>query len=276
LSRRFAAGCPASFLILLFAACRSTPPPEIASGPLFRDVAAESGIEFTHFTGATGHFYMPEIMGSGCALLDYDGDGDLDVLLLQGAPFDGAKKSSGSRLYRNELVPSGKLQFVDVTAASGLAFTGYAMGAATGDFNNDGRIDLFVTGYGGNVLYRNEGGRFRDVTAESGDVRLTGRWSTGASFFDYDRDGRQDLAVLNYIDYSTRANQECHAASGEVTYCTPKAYPPTASHLYHNEGGRFVEVSRNSGIDRALGRGLARISHRFDSRLQVKAIFGSC
>ncbi len=192
---------------------------------------------------------MPEIMGSGCALLDYDGDGDLDVLVLQAG--------QGSRLYRNELIPSGKLQFTDVTREAGFDYAGYGMGVATGDFDNDGRVDVLITGFGGNSLYRNAGGGvFRNVTAESPAVALPGRWSTGAAFFDYDRDGRQDLVILNYLDYSIANNKRCTAPTGEVTYCTPKVYPPTSAHLFHNEGGRFVDVTKKSGIDRALGRGL--------------------
>jgi enediyne biosynthesis protein E4 len=248
----------AAVLSLTFAACSPKPPAsEASSVPWFRDVADEAGIRFTHVTGATGQFFMPEIMGSGCALLDYDADGDLDVFLLQGAPLDRQERGSGSRLYRNEVIPSGKLQFTDVSGKTGLDFAGYGMGAATGDIDNDGRIDVIVTGYGGNALFQNQGGgRFKNVTAHSPEIVLSGRWSSGAAFFDFDRDGRQDLAILNYLDYSVGKNKTCHAPSGEVTYCTPKAYPATSAHLFHNEGGRFVDVTKRSGIDRALGRGL--------------------
>jgi hypothetical protein len=234
---------------LLLSACGRAP------APWFRDVAEETGLQFTHMNGATGQFYMPEIMGSGCALLDYDGDGDLDVFLVQGAP------GSGNRLFRNELVPSGKLRFTDVTRQAGLEHSGYGMGAATGDFNNDGRIDLLLTGFGGNVLYRNNGdGTFRNVTAESPDVALPGRWSTSAAFFDYDRDGWQDLVILNYLDYSLADNKRCYEPAGEVDYCTPKTYRPASAHLFHNERGRFVEVTKQSGIGQALGRGLGVVA----------------
>src|SRR5262249_51392730 len=100
------------------------------------------------------------------------------------------------------------------------------------------------------------GGKLRNVTAESPDIKLAGRWSTGAAFFDYDRDGWQDLIILNYLDYSIANNKTCYAATGEVTYCTPKVYPPASAHLFHNERGRFVDVTKASGIDRAFGRGL--------------------
>jgi hypothetical protein len=235
-------------LALSLTSCGKKTAPEKQTGPWFEDIAGVSGINFVHKSGATGQFYMPEIMGSGAALLDYDGDGDLDILLLQ---------SDGIRLYRNELNPSGKLQFTDVTREAGIDYAGYGMGVATGDFDNDGRVDILVTGFGGNALYRNlGGGKFRNVTAESPEIALPGRWSTGAAFFDYDRDGRQDLIILNYLDYSTANNKRCTAPAGEVTYCTPKVYPPTIAHLFHNEGGRFVEVTKRAGLDRALGRGL--------------------
>ena len=246
-----------ALLALFLMACGHSGAKQSAPLPWFQDVASESGIHFVHQPGATGQYYMPEIMGSGAALLDYDGDGDLDVLVLQGAPFDNPAEGRGSRLYRNEWIPSGKLQFTDVTAESGFDYAGYGMGIATGDIDNDGRIDVLVTGFGGNALYRNlGGGKFRNVTSESPDIILPGRWSTGAAFFDYDRDGRQDLIILNYLDYSIANNKRCHAPTGEITYCTPKVYPPTSAHLFHNEGGRFVDVTKRSGIDRALGRGL--------------------
>ena len=246
-----------AFSALSLICCGGKPAQETAAAPWFQDIAQASGINFVHQPGATGQFYMPEIMGSGAALLDYDGDGDLDVLLLQGAPFDNLASGGGCRLYRNELVPSGKLRFTDVTRESGLDYAGYGMGVATGDIDNDGRIDVLVTGFGGNALYRNiGGGKFRNVTSESPDIALRGRWSTGAAFFDYDRDGRQDLIILTYLDYSIANNKRCYAPTGEVTYCTPKVYPPTSAHLFHNEGGRFVDVTKKAGLDRALGRGL--------------------
>ncbi len=242
---------------LALISCGHKPATETPTGPWFQDVAPAAGVNFVHDPHSTGQFYMPEIMGSGCALLDYDGDGDLDILLLNGAPFDNLQAGRGSRLYRNELIPTGRLQFTDVTREAGFDYAGYGMGVATGDFDNDGRIDILVTGYGGNALYRNLGnGTFRNVTSENPAIVLPGQWSTGAAFFDYDRDGRQDLIILTYLDYSTADNKRCFAPTGEVTYCAPKVYPPTAAHLFHNEGGHFVDVTKRSGLDRALGRGL--------------------
>jgi hypothetical protein len=243
----------ATLLLLAIALTGCAPKPE----PVwFKDIAIESGIDFTHNTGATGQFYMPEIMGSGGGFLDHDADGDLDVILMQGAPLPAAVGGTGSRLYRNDLIPSGKLQFKEVTHESGFDYSGYGMGVTTGDFDRDGRVDVLATGFGGNALFRNEGGSFRNVTHEHRDVALPGRWSSGAAFFDFDSDGQQDLVILNYLDYSVDGNKRCTAPSGEVTYCTPKAYGPTSIRLFHNDRGRLVDVTERAGINRALGRGL--------------------
>jgi hypothetical protein len=190
---------------------------------------------------------MTEIMGAGVAVLDFDNDGDLDILFVQ--------SSGESKLFRNELTPSGKLAFTDVTAQSGIVFDGYGMGAATADFNNDGFTDLLVTGYDARELYRNNGnGTFTKVGLPQPGGRV---WSTSASFTDYDRDGWLDIVILSYVNFSEATNKSCQAATGEPDYCTPRAYSPVAARLYHNEGGdRFTDVTAKSGIDRALGPGL--------------------
>jgi hypothetical protein len=240
---------------------------------LFRDAAAETGLRFHHFTGAAGRYYMPEIMGSGAALLDYDNDGDLDVYLVQGAPLEPGGKplfpppvgwQPGNRLFRNELVPSGTLRFTDVTAAAGVGHIGYGMGAATGDFDGDGFLDLYVTNFGANVLYRNTGdGAFRDVTREAGAGDP--RWSSSASFVDYDRDGRLDLFVANYVDFTVRGNKRCYAATGELDYCTPKVYRPVPSRLLRNlGGGRFEDATERAGIGAAYGPGLGVVAADFN------------
>ena len=226
--------------LLLLTSCTkpqpSLPKPAIA----FRDAAAESGLRFTHNNGATGQFYMPEIMGAGAALLDYDADGDLDVFLVQSA-------GGSNKLFRND-----RMHFTDVTREAGLAHSAFGMGAATGDFNNDGRVDLLVTNFGPNVLYANQGhGTFQRVPFPETDT-----WSSSASFFDYDRDGWQDLVVLSYVDYSYKNNRKCFNPTGELDYCTPVAYRPVAARLYHNEKGRFVDVTVKAGLDRAKGPGL--------------------
>ena len=238
-----------TLVCLALAGCSKTAAPAPSTTPLFRNLATEAGLLFTQKTGAKGEFHMTEIMGSGVALLDFDNDGDLDVLLLQGIP------EENHRLYRNELKPSGELKFTDVTAASGIRNDAAGMGAATADFDNDGRVDLLITAFGRNTLYRNAGdGKFEDVTAMSPNVKLEGRWSTSAAFFDYDRDGWQDLVILNYIDFTVAGNKKCYAPTGELDYCTPRVYRPLPARLFHNVKGRFTEVP--GAFEKALGPGL--------------------
>ncbi|MBA3716012.1 MAG: CRTAC1 family protein, partial [Pyrinomonadaceae bacterium] len=239
-----------------------------SSNILFRDVAAETGLTFHHFTGATGQFYLPEIMGGGGALFDYDGDGDLDAFLVQGTfvgenrqmsdakfpPSPGWKP--GHRLFRNELIPSKKLRFTDATDEAGLNRISHCMGVAIGDYDNDGDSDLYVTNFGPNFLYRNNGnGTFTDVTREANVDDP--RWSTSAAFLDFDRDGRLDLFIANYIDFTLKGNKRCDTPTGEPDYCAPNVYRPIPSRLFRNEGdGRFVDVSQSSGIEAAFGPAL--------------------
>ena len=217
--------------------------------PLFED--APVPIPFTHVNGAKGQYYMHEIMGSGGALFDYDGDGDLDAFLAQG--------EGRSRLFRNDLtVGAGTrtLQFTDVTDRAGITVRTYAMGTAVGDYDNDGDLDLFVTSFGADTLYRNNGdGTFADVTAAAGVSDPL--WSTSAAFLDYDRDGDLDLFVANYLDFTLADNKICHDPVGTRDYCSPRAYRPVPDRLYRNEGGgRFVNVTQPAGIARADGNGL--------------------
>jgi len=198
---------------------------------------------------------LSEIIGSGAVLLDYDSDGDQDALLLQGS-FDGGSQ----RLYRNNLIPSGKLNFTDVTKAAGLERTAMGMGVATGDFNNDGRPDLVVTAYGTNAIFRNNGnGTFTDVTAESPEVMLKDRWSTSATFMDYDRDGWLDLVTLNYLEYSPEIHQKCSGPT-RTDYCTPRAYETHTAHLFRNEQGKFVEMTVKTKLSGGAGPGLGVVA----------------
>jgi enediyne biosynthesis protein E4 len=231
-------------LTLALAGCDMRKHAAAPTAELFRE--AEGALNFIHHNGASGHYYMTEIMGSGVALFDYDNDGDLDVFLVQSV--------GESKLFRNELIPSGTLRFTDVTAQSGIVFHGYGMGAATGDYNNDGFEDLLITGYNSRALYRNNGnGTFTAVDFP----QPAGVWSTSASFFDYDRDGRLDLIVLSYVNFLEAASKRCQATTGEPDYCTPRAYTPASARLYHNDGGdRFTDVTERAGINRALGPGL--------------------
>jgi hypothetical protein len=231
-------------LILGSACARWNSVDERTTPEWFRDAAPETGLVFTHDNGATGKLYMPEIMGSGAALLDFDNDGDLDVFFVQ--------SKGSSQFFRNELAPMGVLRFTNITGSSGITYDGYGMGAATGDFDNDGFADLLVTGWKKSELYRNTGkGSFARVNFPHPDV-----WSSSASFFDYYRDGYLDLVILSYVNFSIATNKPCQAPTGEPDYCTPRAYSPVAARLYHNEKGRFVDVTSLSGINAALGPGL--------------------
>lgn len=241
-----------------------TPP----SAP-FVDVTGQVGVTFTHVNGATGELLLPEVIGSGGALFDYDNDGDLDVLAVQGrflrAGPDGP--AATSRLFRNELAgsPDRHLRFTDVTEAANLAVTGYGMGAATGDYDNDGWVDVYVTGLDANYMLRNKGdGTFADVTSITG-TRDT-RWSTSAAFFDYDRDGWLDLVVLHYVDFGVEMKRACFAADSSRDYCNPAAYAPVADRLFHNNGnGTFSDVTARTGFLRSPARGLGVLAADFNA-----------
>jgi hypothetical protein len=233
--------------------CRGAAPRTSAPASALRDATDSSGIDFVHETGPLGTYFMPEVIGSGCALLDYDGDGDLDAYLVNGAPQPGVAPQGTwphDRLYRQE--PDGR--FVDVTGESGLEESGFGMGVAVGDIDNDDDLDLYVTNYGSNRLFRNRGhGSFEDVTDLAG-VGDPG-WSTSAAFFDYDRDGWLDLYVANYLRYDP--SSPCADATGTPEYCGPDHYQGESDRLYHNEGdGTFTDVSEESGIGRLARAGL--------------------
>lgn len=247
------------FLFLIVGVALTTAQP-----PLFREVSVATGLVFQHFNGASGRQYFPEIMGAGLALLDYDNDGDLDVYLLQGAALDSQRplfplpktQKPGNRLFRNELIPSGKLRFVDVTEKSGLGFVGYGMGVATGDYDNDGFVDLYLTNFGPNALFHNNGnGTFTEVTKQANVDDP--RWSTSAAFVDYDHDGDLDLFVCNYVDFTVAGNKPCLSPSGERDYCGPQQYRGLPDRLFRNDGGgKFADVTSSSGITAAYGPGL--------------------
>ena len=236
---------------------------ENLAGPLqFREVAEESGLVFQHFIGASGQYYLPEIMGSGVALLDYDLDGDLDVYLLQGTMLDKTSKPEmaqftlgsepGNRLFENRILPEGELLFRDVTAKSGLGLEGYFMGVAVGDYDADGDPDLYLTSLGPNVLLRNEGDAIFKQVRGPEDTR----WSTSTSFLDYDADGDLDLFFTNYVDFNVRNNKECFSPVGANDYCNPTVYNPVPDRLFRNDGDTFTDVSITAGLGAAFGNGL--------------------
>jgi len=251
-----------------------------AEQPPFVEVAGQAGLDFVHFNGMTGKDYFSEMMGAGVALIDYDGDGDLDVYLLQGQllseddaigdaliPVSG-KPPFSDRLYRNDLeIVAGKpvLRFTDVTREAGIAVTGYGMGVASGDVNNDGHMDLYITNFGENTLLLNDGGtRFSDATAQSGSA--DSRWSVSASFLDFDRDGWLDLFIGNYVNYTVRTHETCRLPNGIPDYCSPSAYRPVNDRFLHNQGsGKFANRSSQVGIDKTFGAALGVIAADFNS-----------
>jgi hypothetical protein len=204
-----------------------TAPADRPTGPpWFEDVTRDRGLDFVHDPGPVGSYFMPQIIGSGCALFDYDGDGRLDIYLIQNA---GPDSGVVNRLYHQE--PDGT--FRDVTAGSGLGVAGYGMGVAVGDVNNDGRPDVLLTEYGRCRLFLNNGdGTFTDVTHDAGLDNPA--WGTSAAFFDYDRDGWLDLVIVNYVDYSP--SLRCNHPGGRLDYCHPNTYAGSVARLFHNLG----------------------------------------
>ena len=210
------------------------------------DVTAKAGIRFSHNNGAFGAKYLPETLGPGCAFFDYDADGWLDILLVNGMDWPGHRRErSTMRLYRNNRNGT----FTDVTEHAGLAVEMYGMGVAIGDYDNDGFPDLLVTAVGQNRLFRNNGrGRFVDVTEKAG---LGGRsaFSTSAMWFDYDRDGLLDLLVCNYVKWSPAHDVFCSIDGQRKSYCTPEAFHGETCWLFRNRGnGTFEDVTAKSGI----------------------------
>ena len=230
----------------------------------FVDVAESAGLAFEHVNGMVGERWLVEIMGSGAAVLDFDDDGRQDVWLVQGGPLaNRAGDLPCDRLFRN-VGRDGALRFSDVTAASGICASGYGMGVATGDIDNDGDLDVFATNYGRNQLFENLGdGRFQDITGEAGVAGNA--WSVSASFADLDGDGRLDLYVGNYVEFSLADHKPCTDDAGQPSYCSPVVYAGAADKLYRNLGdGRFADVGAAAGIAEARGAALGVVAEDFD------------
>lgn len=235
-------------------------PPAPRTAIHFARRTQEAGLRFRHSDGGTGRKYFVEIMGPGCGVLDYDGDGWPDIYLVNGGRLPGFEGlAPRSRLYRNNRDGT----FADVTATAGVGGAGYGIGCCAGDYDNDGHTDLYVTGYGGNVLYHNNGdGTFSDVTAQEG--ARAGGFCSGAAFGDYDGDGKLDLYVCRYVDWDAARNVECripHGTARELVYCRPVVYPPAAGILFHNDEARqgkprFRDVTAASGVSVEPGRSL--------------------
>ena len=243
----------------------------------FIDATAAAGLEFQHVNGMSGELYFNEMVGAGVALFDYDNDGDLDIYLVQGhmlgpdiaagdASFDpGLQGPLTDRLFRNDLDPAAgasTLRFTDVTEQSGLDARGYGMGVAAADYDNDGWIDLYVSNYGSNQLWRNNGdGTFSDVTTRSGADDA--RWSVSSAFFDYDRDGWLDLYVGNYVNYRVENNVECF--HNVRTYCGPDGFVPVPDRLFRNRGdGTFEDATALSLVGTEYGPALGVVTADLD------------
>jgi enediyne biosynthesis protein E4 len=231
-----------------------------APGVVFQDATAAAGIRFKHTSGAAGKKYLPETMGSGCAFLDFDNDGDQDVLLVNSMEWTKAKGTrSLPTLYRND----GKGAFTDATRESGLAVEAYGMGVAAADHDNDGWVDVFLTALGRNRLFKNRGGTFTDVTDKAGVAG--GGFSASALFFDYDKDGRLDLFVTRYVEWSPEKDLFCTLDGKTKSYCTPESYKGASPILYRNRGdGTFEDTTVKAGVQSPTAKALGVAMLDFD------------
>ncbi len=249
---------PAACLILLLPIRSSAESPIV-----FTDVTPESGIEFVHSDGSDGRHFIIESMSAGLALLDFDNDGDLDVYFLSGAPIEGGgiEARPTNALYRND----GDLKFTDVTRQSGVGDTGFGLGVACADYDNDGYVDLYINNYRRNTFYRNNGdGTFSDITDQAG-VANGKRVGGGTSFLDIDGDGDLDLYVANYIQFDARSHK-VHIHKGLPSYPSPLRYEPAPDTLFRNEAdGTFRDISGASGIRSVAGRSMGVATFDYDS-----------
>ncbi len=244
---------------------------------LFIEAGETSRLNFAHFNGMSGELYLPEIMGAGVAFFDFDRDGDLDIYLLQGHMIGPGKTLSDAmippkkgtvlidRLFRNDSSPrKSRLRFTDVTDKSGIRGGGYGMGVAAGDINNDGWTDLYISNFGHNQLWLNNGdGTFKDITDKAGVDDP--RWSVSAAFVDINQDGWLDLYVGNYVAYDMENPKPCRSATTARDYCGPQAFEPIPDRLFLNRGNsRFADISQTSGITEVFGGALGVIAADFD------------
>ena len=245
---------PKRFTLLVLLLLISTASAQRPSGPIrYVDVTTASGISFHHHNGAFGKKYLPETMGSGVCVLDYDNDGWQDILFVNSSDWPGhGSTRSYPALYHN----NGNGTFTDRTREAGLAVEMYGMGCAVGDYDNDGKDDVFLTAVGSNWLFHNLGnGRFADVTTRA-KVGGSG-FSSGAVWFDYDNDGRLDLFVAHYVDWTEAKDQFCSLDTKNKSYCTPQVYKGESARLYHNRGdGTFEDVTQRAGLYDNSGKSL--------------------
>ena len=268
-SRRRALFAAAALVFVTGCPRKASPPPQVAASTLsppivsaakldkvqFVNITESAGIHWQHFSGARGKKYMPEIAVPACAFIDFNNDGRPDIVLLNGADWPDVtsnRKHSQLGLYRND----GGNHFTDVTAGSGLDIEMHSMGIAVGDYDNDGRDDIYITCMmGPSHLFHNDGnGHFSDVTKRAG-VDDKEEWGSGAAWVDYDRDGKLDLVVGNYCQWTPKTDVFCTVYLGKKSYCTPNVYDGTSVRLYHNlGGGRFEDVSKKSGLRNTPGK----------------------
>jgi hypothetical protein len=247
--KKLAAASTGLAIVLFFVAFTGTGAPAAANSPgvTFRDVTQQAGIRFVHNNGAFGKKFLPETLGPGVAFIDYDNDGWPDIFLVNGTDWPGhISKHSTPKLYHNNHDGT----FTDVTHKAGLGVVEmFGMGVAVGDFDNDGYDDLFVTAYGQSHLFRNNGnGTFTDVTQKSG-LGGVQEFSTGAAWVDFDKDGRLDLVVANYVQWSPETDLYCTLDGKSKSYCTPESYKGTSVRLWHNRGdGTFEDVTKKAGL----------------------------
>jgi hypothetical protein len=236
--------------------------PAVAPGVIsFSDVTAAAGIRFVHNSGRAGRKWLPETLGSGAAFFDADGDGWTDLLLVNGRDWEPRGRKSFSALYRND----GRGAFKDITAGSGLDVELYGIGVAVGDYDNDGRGDVYLTALEGDRLFHNEGGgKFRDVTKAAGIANAS--FGTSAAWLDYDRDGRVDLFVANYVRWTAKSDLWCSLDGATKSYCTPESYPGTSSKLYRNLGaGRFEDSTARANVGDPTSKSLGVAVLDFDT-----------
>jgi hypothetical protein len=238
-----------------------------------RDVTQQTGITFRHTDGSSGKRYIMETVSAGLALFDFDGDGDVDIYFLNGAPLKGSQIDVAPRnaLYRND----GGFKFTDVTERSGTGDTGFGLGVAVGDYNNDGHPDLYLNNFGPNTLYRNNGdGTFTDATQEAG-VANGDQVGAGTSFLDIDADGDLDLYVSSYVRFTYEEHVNRYLR-GVPLYVGPMTYGPVPDTLYRNRGdGTFVDISEKSGIAAHAGTGMGLISADYDNDGDIDIVVGN-
>lgn len=249
--RRFL--CP---LVLVFAIC------SLATAQIsFRDITKQAGIQFVHNNGAKGKKYLPETMGPGCAFIDYDNDGFPDILLVNGKDWTPSGRSSTLKLYHNNQNGT----FTDVTTRSGLGVQLFGLGAAVGDYDNDGFDDVFITALGQSRLFRNNGnGTFKDATSAAGMLGPN-EFSSSAAWVDYDHDGKLDLVVGNYVQWSIATDIRCTLDGTSKSYCTPEAYKGASLRLWRNAGsGKFEDTTAKAGLkdptSKSLGVSVADVN----------------